>query len=606
MGKRNPVVQLNDLYMEFIAGQIDRRTFFKRASVLGLSGLTLSRLAMAVPATAQEATPVDAVFPGGFRSMDRDEARAKLAEQFPFTADLEGRTEGGIAIFGGTASANLTTVHPHFADNFPTQDIVLLMFEQLAGLYVGGGADIVPGLADYFEISEDGVTYTFHLNRDAQWHDGEPVTAADVDLSFAAMADESTGTSYTTNFNQTIASWSVVDDHTIDVVATDVMAQLVFFANAYMVVVPAHIWGDIPFNEWQIDPGATGQDPSRVVGSGPFRFDNLNESEGTATFNRNEDYYDVVPAIDQLIFQTWPDDTAVIEALRGGAIDIVDSPPPADVEDLDATEGIDVAIYDSYLFSWYGYNLDPEKTTLFQDVEVRQALIHALDRESMVDNLYFGLAEVAYGPQPVLSEAYAPDRTELRFEYDPERAIELLEQAGWVEGADGVREKDGQRLSFEIMYGAASINDLQAAAMQDFWRAIGVEGQPTPVDFDTVLVPALTQSYDFDMVMLAFNWATPNGDQSAMFGTDSYGGGFNAMRYSNPRFDELIVEANRELDQEARRELLIEASNIVNEEAPVCVLWYRQGRVAYSDRLQNFTPTAGSRLWSLSYVTVEA
>jgi peptide/nickel transport system substrate-binding protein len=606
MGRRNPVIQLNEYYTLFREGHIDRRQLLKMAGTLGLSATALTNFARALPASAQDSSPTAAVFPGGFTSITREEYKARLAEDYPFTADPSSLPQGGTVIYGETASANLTTLNPVFANNSPTQDIVLLVFEQLSGLYPKGGADFVPILADYYEIAEDGLTYTFHLNPNANFHDGEPVTAEDVAFSLEAVTNEETGSSYTATTNATIASWNVVDEKTIEIVTTDVMAQLVFFANAFMPVVAKHIWEPIPFAEWQSDPGSTGQDPSLVVGSGPFKFQEINEAEGTATFVRNEDYYDDVPAIETLIFQTWPDDTAVIEALRAGDIDIVDSPPPADMQGLQEGENTETAVYDSYLFSWYGYNLDPEKSPYFQDVEVRQALIFALDRASMVENLYFGLAEVANGPQPVLSEAYDPDSMNLVYEYNPDRAIELLESAGWVEGSDGIREKDGVKLSFEIMYGAASINDLQAAALQDFWRAIGVEGQPTPVDFDTVLVPALTETFDFDMVMLAFDWASPNGDQSAMFGTEMYGAGFNAMRYSNPRYDELIVEANRELDPERRRELLIEASNIVNEEAPICVLWYRDGRYAYSARLQNFVPTANGELWSLPYVTVES
>ncbi|MGE3798500.1 MAG: ABC transporter substrate-binding protein, partial [Thermomicrobiales bacterium] len=191
--------------------------------------------------------------------------------------------------------------------------------------------------------------------------------------------------------------------------------------------------------------------------------------------------------------------------------------------------------------------------------------------------------------------------------YDPERAASMLDEAGWVVGDDGIREKDGVNLSFEVMYGAASVNDQVAAALQDYWSAIGVEGSPNPVDFDTVLVPALVENFDFQVVMLAFDWASPNGDQSAMFGTEMKGAGFNAMSYSNPRYDELIVEANLELDPESRKALLVEASNIVNDDAPVCVLWYRDGRTAYNVRLENFVPTAnGGRVWSLPYVVVQS
>ncbi len=602
MGSKNPVMQLNDLYLKFTQGEIDRRTLLARAGTLGLSAWTLQAFANGV--SAQEASPEagEVVLPGGFTSMTREEYKARLAEDYPFTA--EELTKGGTVIFGVSQSSNLTTLNPMYANNFPTQDFVLMVFEGLWGLYPKGGGDIVPGLADSYEIAEDGLTYTFHLNPDATWHDGNPVTSADVVFSLDAQANEAVGSQYTGQFVNTVASWSAIDDHTVQLVATDIMAQLVFYSNAFMPIIPKHIWEGVPVENWQTDPGSTGQDPSRVIGSGPFKFEGISEAEGTATFIPNENYYDDVPVMERLIFQTWPDDVAVTEALRAGDIDIYDSPTPTDVPGLQEEEHLEVVLYDSYLFSWLGFNLDPEKTPLFQDRAVRQALLYALDRETMLQAIYLGFGEVANGPQPKLSEAYAPDEMNTVYTYDPELAASMLDEAGWVVGSDGIREKDGVKLSFENMYGSASVNDQMAAALQDQWKAVGVDAVPNPVDFDTVLVPALVENFDFQMCMLAFDWASPNGDQSAMFGTEMKGAGFNAMGYSNPEYDALIVEANRELDPVKRRELLVQASNIVNDDLPVIVLWYRDGRIAYNTRLQNFVPTANGRFWSIPYVVV--
>ncbi|MGD9711953.1 MAG: ABC transporter substrate-binding protein, partial [Thermomicrobiales bacterium] len=240
MVEKNPVVQLNDLYAKFMSGEIDRRTLMTRAGTLGLSAMSLATFAKAVPASAQDASPAAAVLPGGFQSMNREEYKARLAEDFPFTA--EERATGGTVIFGISQSSSLTTLNPMYANNFPTQDFVLLVFETLWGLYPAGGADLVPALADRYEIAEDGITYTFHLNPDATWHDGTPVTAADVVFSLDAQSNEAVGSQYTGQFNQTVASWEAIDDHTVQITTASVMAQLVFYANAFMPIMPKHIW----------------------------------------------------------------------------------------------------------------------------------------------------------------------------------------------------------------------------------------------------------------------------------------------------------------------------------------------------------------------------
>src|SRR5690606_33630650 len=178
-----PVNKLNELYKEFLSGQIDRRTLMLRASQIGLSAAGLSMFMRGVPASAQDATPEpatgDVALPGGFKSLTREEYKAMLGEVYPFT--LEEQPAGGTLILGSTSSSNLTTVNYFFADNFPTQDICGLMFESLVGAfptpdnnaeYLLNGQFFVPRLADYYEIAEDGRTYTFYLNANATFHDG--------------------------------------------------------------------------------------------------------------------------------------------------------------------------------------------------------------------------------------------------------------------------------------------------------------------------------------------------------------------------------------------------------------------------------------------------
>jgi peptide/nickel transport system substrate-binding protein len=611
-----PVNKLNELYKEFLSGKIDRRVLMLRASQIGLSAAGLSMFMHGVPASAQDATPAASpdgpALPGGFKSLTRDEYKAMLGEVYPFT--LEEQPAGGTLILGSTSSSNLTTVNYFFADNFPTQDINGLIFESLVNAFPdpANNADLllnghffVPALADYYEIAEDGRTYTFYLNANATFHDGTPVTAHDVVMVCDAQANENSGSSYTSTFVTTLESWTAIDDKTFQWVTLEAFPQLVVFPNIALPVLPLSIWGDVPVEEWQTDPGSTGTDPSRVVGSGPFKFVELNEGEGTTTLARNDEYWDTVPAVETVIFQVWPDDTAVAEALRSGELDmLMDQVAPADVESLQSEDDLVVDIYDSYTFGFLGYNLDPEKTPLFQDLEVRQALIHALDRQAMIDSILLGYGEVAIGTQPTLSEAFAPDLVNTVYNYDVDKANSLLDAAGWVMGSDDVREKDGVKLSFEIMYGADSTNDQIASAVQDYWRAVGVEGQPLSVDFDTVLVPAITETFDFEMCMLSFNWASPSGDQSAMFGTNSYGAGFNFMKYSNPAYDEANTAASAALDPQERFDLLVEASNIVNDDAPLIITWFRSDRTAYNTRMVNFTPRIGNLLWSLPFVTI--
>lgn len=580
---------------------INRRQLLHRAGAVGASAAAMSVAAKPWYVAAQEATPVAGGGSGTSGQMlpPREEYLARLREEFQLP---ENPPKGGTFIIGNTTDIGTTNLL--LGSDDPTNPMMSLIQETLVNSSALEGA-YVPGLADSVELAEDGKTYTFSLNQSVTWHDGEPFNADDVIFSFEAQSNPDTGSSYTGTFNETVASWTRIDDFTVEVVAPDVLAPIVFLGNSYCPILPQHIWEGVALADWASDPGSTGQDPARVVGTGPFKFQEWVQGE-RLVFTRNDDYWDVMANIDEVNYQVWPDEPAALEALRAGDIDFVENVSASEVESLQAEENLEVVIFDTYDFGFYGYNLDPEKTTLFQDVEVRQAMIYALDRQSIVDNIQLGFGEVAQGSQAILSLAYAPDQIRTKYDFDPEKAQQLLDQAGWTAGSDGIREKEGQRLSFELMYPTGTpATEQQVAYMQEAWAAVGVEATPNGVDFGAVLVPAITESFDYDVVLLGFSWDA-TGDQSAMFSSNQYKEGFNFMKYSNPEVDRLNMEANRELDPERRKELLIEATNLVNDDAPVGVISFRQDRDPYNIRFQGFHPNdyAGWH-WPIQFIYTE-
>lgn len=341
--------------------------------------------------------------------------------------------------------------------------------------------------------------------------------------------------------------------------------------------------------EWRTDPGATGTDPSRVIGTGPFKFQEWRQGE-SVTLVRNDDYYGKVPYIDSYQLRLWPDQTAVVNALLNGELDATGL-EPSDIAAVEGAPGVAVVHFPTRSFSYYEFNLDPEVTTKWQDERVRQALLYALDRESIVNDILLGYAEVAQGTQPVVSYAYAPDQITTTYTYDPERARALLAEAGWTDtDGDGIVDKDGEALSFELLYGSGSpTSDQIVAYMQDAWSQVGVAATPRALEFPA-LIEATTTDPTFEMALYGFLWDA-SFIQDAMFGCDQYQVGFNDMMYCNPELDAINDEAKRTFDEDARRELLIQASNIVNDEQPVAVLHFSQGHAAFNDALQNYNPT---------------
>jgi len=582
-----------------VGGRMSRRDLVQSSAALGAATWAMKFGLAGAQDASPEASPAA---PGVvIKSMTRDEWNAKFAQDFPMTP---AENKGGTIVRGD--SSDIKTVNAILADDSPTLDIIGMMFDSLVGNDPNTGLPVPSGLADSWELDADGLTYTFYLNKNAKWHDGTPLTADDVAFSFQVEMDPNSGSSYTGTFTNAVDSWKVIDPNTFQVVSKGINADFLLDTCVYGIM-PKHIWENVPLDQWKTSGGSTGQDPAMVVGSGPFKFKEWVQGDHV-TLESNTDYYQpsAVPQYDQFIYQVFPDQSSATIALKNGDVDLLDRVQAPDVEDVQNTEGTDVLIYPSFSFNFYAYNLDTAKTDLFQDVEVRQALMYAQDRESMAKDIYLGYNVVANGTQPLLSFAYAPDQIETVYNFDVEKAKSLLESAGWVDSdGDGIREKNGKKLSFKLSYPTGtSTTDQVVAYYQEAWKAVGAEMEPAGVEFPQ-LVEIITSTFDFDIAMLGFNWDA-TGNQGPMFNCDQYKVGFNFAKYCNPKVDELNNGAKKELDQEKRKELLIQSMNIVNNELPVAITLFVNDRTGYAKRMQNYTATGAGNINSfLPYVWIK-
>jgi peptide/nickel transport system substrate-binding protein len=404
-----------------------------------------------------------------------------------------------------------------------------------------------------------------------------------------------------------VASYKVIDDYTFEITATAPVANFLDKGPNNVTIIAKHVWESVPFAEFAADPGNTGQDPTRVVGSGPFKFVEWVPNDHV-TIARNENYWDTArtPSLDSFIYRVIPEPAASVQALITGEIDGV-AIPLAQVDSLAASNPeIQQFVNDTTSFTYFSPNLDPARTTLFQDVRVRQAMMYALDRQLAAEQVLFGYGIQADGTQPVLSVPYAPDQVNTIYNYDPEKAKSLLEEAGWVDtDGDGIREKDGVKLSFEVGYAEGVQTYVQLLPyMQQAWGEVGIESAPTAIPFPTLVEQFTTGQ--FDLVVIGFSW-TIDGDQGSMFRTDSFApNGFNCAHYSNPEYDALNDAQALELDPEKRRQLLIDQSNIINDEQPVGILFFSKSVEAAQPTIHNYLPNGYSLLWSLPWTWVEA
>lgn len=528
--------------------------------------------------------------------LTREEVRAQVAAAYPIEPAAQ---EGGTVVFG--ESGDISTVNGILTADSPTIYITGLIYETLLGASPIDGRP-VPGLADSWDISPDGLTYTFHLNTDATWHDGVDFTADDVAFSFDSVLDPNTGSAYRSIVRDAVASYRVIDPDTFEMTARDRTVTFLYEGPGAVLVMPKHIWESVGTESWSFDGGSTGQDASRVIGTGPFKFGEWVQGDHV-TIVRNDDYYDQVPYIDALTMQVLPNADSTVLALQDGQIDIMEIVPPAQMAAVQATDGLSVDIYDFFQFTFYAFNLDPARSDLWQDKGVRQAMFYALDRDAITRNIFLGYGEAAIGTQPPLSPAYAPDQMTPEYTYDPEKAKSLLAEAGWTDSdGNGWLDRDGKELSFKLTYsGGDAVVEQIVAYMQEAWKGIGVRMEPESVAGGAFL-DALKQ-HDFDMALLAVTLGT-DGSQTALFSCDAVASGLNFMGYCNDAWDSLDDQQRREFDIDARTQLLVEQSKIVWDDQPVGILRFGVARTGYSDRLHNFYPNGYGFLWSIPWVWV--
>ncbi len=549
------------------------------ASTASAASAAAPTKAAATTATGSAAaSPVAAASPAA--SGTAAAGKGKFASQI----DTKGIKKGGHVTEGATSE--IRTMNPVLVSDTASGRITSLLFDGLVNIDPDT-LQPVPSLATKWEVSPDNKVYTFTIRQGVKWHDGQPFTVDDVKFSYDLYMNKATGTPRAGTLTERIASVEAKDPTTIVITLKDVVAPFLV-SNCSYGIVPKHILGnvaptDIPKNEFGI---------SKPIGTGQFKFKEYIQGDHV-TLVANPEYYAGGPAIDQYIYKVIKDNTALYQQLKTGEVDF--GTISADfVADAQKQTNFKTIPFDTFGFSFFGFNLDiagGKASPIFQDAKVRQALCYAVDRKGIVDKIRNGLSTLAVGTEPVLSWAYAPDKITTKYEYDPKKAAQLLDDAGWKQGSDGTRAKDGKKLAF-TMYTFSKDKTIEGymSVFQENWKSIGVEMTPQFEEF-SLFVTRLTKTFDFEAFLVGFSWGV-DPDQQTMWDSKQHGPGFNLYDYSNPKVDQLWEQGLRTLDQEKRKQFYIEAQNIILADAPGLITDFPKIIYGVNSRVKNLIPNA--------------
>lgn len=453
--------------------------------------------------------------------------------------------------------------------------------------------------AESVDVSEDGLVYTYTLREGMKFHDGEPVTSADVVFSYNlySTADFVYQPSYTGYF----ASVEAPDERTVVLTLTDpipnIESQLVF-----LYILPEHVWAEY-------EETATDFDNAGMIGSGPFKLVEYSQNE-FVRLEAVKDHYLNVANIDGIIFQTFANQDALVQALRTGQVDMITEMPNTAVVGLRNEDNIAVVIGPPAAPSVTDLILNvtaPENCPVddggicsghpaLLDRNVRLAMAHATDKQQIIDVVLLGLGQV--GTTLIPDSLTGWYNTELvDYAYDPNLANQILDDAGYADvDGDGIREMpDGTNsLNFRINWPSDSLSAPRIAEMlSQMWGQIGIGLQLQALDADA-LTAVCCPAFDYDVII--WGWGSdpdPSFLLSVMI-TDEIPTGLSETGYSNPAYDELYYAQQLERDLETRVDMVWEMQRILHEDLPYIIPYYAQEVQAYrTDRFTGWITDAG-------------
>jgi len=484
---------------------------------------------------------------------------------------------GGRAAF--RTSGEPPTLNPYYGTDSVHGQIMTFMAERL--VRVNDEGEYEGQLAKDWEISDDGLVYTFNLVEDARWHDGEPFTADDVIFSFELMLDESLGASNRGSFliGGEPIEMEKVDEHTVEMILPEVFGP-VLTSVGRLPVAPKHLLEDADPANFQEHPWGM----TEPVHTGPFKFVEY-ESGEYVRLERFDDYWGENAYLDEAIFRIIPDTDATRVALETGQIHFSDL-PSADYDRIVEDGELQTFAEPSGLVQFVALN---NVVFPFDDVQVRRAINHLVDRETIIDHALMGYGEPAYNFMVPGDMFYNEDVLDRKYYYDVDEAVSLLKDAGYERGDDDIMVRDGERLEFEVIIAQGNRERERAATiMQADFEKAGVDMQIRTMEW-SAQVDILTSTDDpLDyQAQIVGNLLGPDPDRyHAVYGPSQYPEGSNYIAYLNEEVEDLFMQARREVDPDERAALYEELQRVIVNDAPVLWLWYTESLYAYSPELR--------------------
>ncbi|MGH2533055.1 MAG: ABC transporter substrate-binding protein [Thermomicrobiales bacterium] len=551
------------------ASPATRREFLRRAAVTGISGPALAAMLTGI-------NPASVLAEG-----DDCPGKGASADQFAsMPVRLQGEpVQGGTFVV--TGHQEVDSLSPDNAGASVPWTAITQIHNAL--LERDENLEWQPVLAEAMpEMSADGLQYTFTLRQGVLFHNGEEFTSADVKYYYDFHLNPDNATILGSEFSS-VESVETPDEYTV--VVNMKSTDAAFFDRVASMFIPSST------HHQAVGEDAYKGDP---IGTGPFRLVEWNAAASTL-MEAFPEHFRGAPNLAEFRLDVVPEPSQRAIGLETGDAD--SSAWPLVTED-NIRLAEDTENFTTIITSTLGLNHIPLNNTnpKLSDKRVRQAMMYAIDRQALIDDIFQGTATIAVSNLSPASPWHNPDVT--TYEYDPERAAALLDEAGWVLDGD-MRAKDGETLSFVCTtITGDQVRRPEAEVVQQYLREVGIDMQLEEAPVATIL----EQLPQGEMDASLFNWTYGDVEPDASF-TLGTGAETNFSQYSNPLVDDLLAAGLVELDEAARREIYNEIQAIVADDVPFLMLMYWDWYNIFAKRVKGLPETAegGFEIYTKAY-----
>ncbi|MGE5630345.1 MAG: ABC transporter substrate-binding protein [Caulobacteraceae bacterium] len=470
------------------------------------------------------------------------------------------------------------TLDPRLGRDSSAKRVIDLVFDGL--VYIDENLKAQPALAESWE-NPDPTTWIFKLRDNVYFHNGTKLTAKDVKYTYDTILDEKFAAPYRSLY-EPIKSVEAVDDLTVKFTLSNPYAPLLSYMD--MGIVPA-------------DAASQPDFASNPIGTGPYKFVSWSKNNNIV-FEANDKFWGGTPKTKKITYYIIPDNTTRVAALESGDVDFVHSPlSPQDISRMKGDSRFVVEETNGLGFTYACFNF---ASPVMSDLKVRQAVAYMINKESISKDIYQGMDKP--GVSPIIPPSWAYSDKITNFEYNPDKAKQLLAEAGWKDSdGDKILDKDGKKLTITLSTHTEDPNRVQTVEfLQNELSQIGVDAKVSTTEWPTFDSNLMNGKFDIAIV----GWLGLTDPDRAMYTQFHSKGGNNFGKFNIPELDQLLEKGRTTTDQNERATIYQQAAQIVDDQVAYDVMLYQGYYAIYNKNLQGFKIHPSGNLKGLMNATL--